>query len=220
MLWCIAAGSLSYIVLSVPCLATSLVPFFGTVHTKPHGVSVVKAPGTVKLENLANVMRQIGEICPALYTNAFTSFALRTIEQGVLAFLGTIAFVPPHVVETSAVFHSPVPRLPSRLSSRCFPSSWPDTAPPLSLVATEKPFTRWRPALAQDAARGISGGRRNASPNCGGLRRFSVQGLLTRASCFFAEPVLHTSYHLVCQPFCIFLGRRSCIRDTLGYAQK
>ena len=47
--------------------------------------------------------------------------------------------------------------LPSRLSSRYFPSSWPGTAPFRScLWATRKPLTRWRLAPAQEAARGTS----------------------------------------------------------------
>ena len=53
-------------------------------------------------------------------------FAKRTIEQYVFTFLGTIALC----LHTSwKTVPSLCPQLPSRLSSRCFQSHWPGTAP-------------------------------------------------------------------------------------------
>ena len=66
--------------------------------------------------------------------------------------------LPPHGVEDCSVFSSSFlcAWLHSGPSPRSFPSSWPGTAPFRSCLfdATGKPLTRWRLALAKEAARG------------------------------------------------------------------
>ena len=55
-------------------------------------------------------MRQIGEICQALsHRGLHVVLPKRTMEQCALTFLGTIAFVPPHVVEDCNCFLLPSP---------------------------------------------------------------------------------------------------------------
>ena len=77
-----------------------------------------------------NNMWQNGGICQALFTEAFTSFAKRAMEQPCSKLLRRHCLLPLHVVEDCTVFYFLLlcPWLPSRLSARCFPSSWPDTA--------------------------------------------------------------------------------------------
>ena len=101
--------------------------------------STTRAPYTSK--------RQIGEICHALYTGAFT-FAKRTNEQRSLAFQGTLPSAST-CCGGQHCFYYPLmcPRLFSRPSSRSFPSSWPGAA--LFRSCLSMPL-----ALAQEAARG------------------------------------------------------------------
>ena len=77
-------------------------------------------------------MRQIGKICQALYTEAFTSFC-QTYDGAMcaLASLSTIAFSL-HVVWRTALFSHPLSCALGCIcepSPRSFPSFWLDTAP-------------------------------------------------------------------------------------------
>ena len=82
-------------------------------------------------------------------------FAKRAMEQWVLLSQGTIAFLPPHVAEDCTNCLSFMCScLLTWSSSRCFPSSWPDTATFRSCLCCHRDsLTRWRLALAREAAR-------------------------------------------------------------------
>ena len=67
---------------------------------------VVKAFGSVKHEGPSTSKRQIGEICQALYTEAFTSFC-QTYDGAMCSDLPRHhCLLPPHGVEDCTVFSS------------------------------------------------------------------------------------------------------------------
>ena len=79
---------------------------------------------------LVNSMWRSGEICQVLSTEAFTSFCHACDEiMGSSLPRHRSFFLPPHVeVDCTRCCPFMFCCLPKRLSSRCFPSSWPDTA--------------------------------------------------------------------------------------------
>ena len=149
---------LTYVVVWRPCYKFG--SYFDTVFIRRYAVclswqrsvpSSTKAPSTGR--------RQSGEICQAFYTEAFTSFC-QTYDRAICSNLpGHHCLLPPHVVEDCSVFSSFfVLMVASAIVFSMFPVllAWHCALPLLSLVATGKPLTRWRLALAQEAARGTS----------------------------------------------------------------
>ena len=99
-------------------------------------------------------MAKSARCCPARPSRRFPK---RMMEQWALHPQGTLLFLP----------RAPV--LPTRLSARCFPSFWLDTASFRSCLCCHwDSLTRWRLALAQEAARVASSSSSHCSfePRC------------------------------------------------------
>ena len=165
-------------------------------------------------------MRQTGEVCHALYTEAFTSFCHAYDRARCSDPPGHHCLLPPHVAEDCTVFSSFFcARLPSRLFSRCFPSSWPST--PVFRCHRET-FPTLEPGTC--AARYLS----FVFPFLYSWTAKCLTDFWQHAKLFYSKvadsSVLFSSTTLFLLSganlmHSVSFGRPSCIRDTPGYAQ-